>query len=206
MSQPRSSPDRLELQTPWKRLTVERILSGSQENDDVMEEWKKQHQRLNRVDDAGKVSVEAARIVENKGDDGDGIEYIMISSDSEREMSPVQEEFEEAYWTREVHDVKKFCSNVMYIPAEIVEKCGLAGMSEITLNDVDNGYPYECNVKKRPKKKKKHICMENGLTMISIKLDQNREPNFIIVGISLGMAPVNGRLLNLIGKHTTMDI
>ncbi|XP_058751624.1 uncharacterized protein LOC131624722 [Vicia villosa] len=177
MSQPRSSPDRLELQTPWKRLTVERILSGSHENEDVMEEWKKQHERLNRVEDAGKVSVEAARVVENKRDDGDGIgsskglsdtadlnEYIMISSDSEREMSPIQEEFEEAYWTREVHDVKKFCSNVMHIPAEIVEKCGLAGMSEITLNDVDNGYPYECNVKKRPKKMK-HICMENGLTM-----------------------------------------
>ncbi|XP_058757269.1 uncharacterized protein LOC131630506 [Vicia villosa] len=160
MSQPRSSPDRLELQTPWKRLTVERILSGSHENDDVMEEWKKQHERLNRVDDAGKVSVEAARIVENKGDDGDGIEYIMISSDSEREMSPVQEEFEEAYWTREVHDVKKFCSNVMYIPAEIVEKCGLAGMSEITLNDVDNGYPYECNVKKRPKKNETYLYGE----------------------------------------------
>ncbi|XP_058762714.1 uncharacterized protein LOC131636083 [Vicia villosa] len=75
-------------------------------------------------------------------------------------MSPVQEEFEEAYWTREVHDVKKFCSNVMYIPAEIVEKCGLAGMSEITLNDVDNGYPYECNVKKRPKKNETYLYGE----------------------------------------------
>ncbi|XP_058767416.1 uncharacterized protein LOC131646116 [Vicia villosa] len=180
MSQARSSPDRLELQTPWKQLTVERILSGSHENDYVMEKWKKQHERLNRVDDGGKVSVEAARIVENKGDDGDGNEYIMISSDSEREMSPIQEEYEEAYWTREVLDVKKFCSNVMHIPAEIVEKCGLAGMSEITLNDVDNGYPYECNVKKRPKKNETYLYGEWFDYVRAAELKEGDKVHFVI--------------------------
>ncbi|XP_058782139.1 uncharacterized protein LOC131656432 [Vicia villosa] len=151
-----------------------------------MEEWKKQHERLNLVE-------EAASVVENKRNDGDGIgssvglsdtadlnEYIMISSDSEREMSPIQEELEEAYWTREVHDVKKFCSNVMHIPAEIVDKCGLAGMAEITLNDVDNGYPYECNVKKRPKKNETYLYGEWFDYVRAAELKEGDKVHFVI--------------------------